>query len=137
MDKRNAFLTNTGLLWLRVLAGSGMAWHGYDKIFNGQMATFTEGVAALGFPVPIFFAWAAALSEFVGGVCIALGLWTPVAALFVFLTMSVAVFVQHANDPFSTKELALAYWTIAGSLMCFGAGNYSLDYLLGKKRKRR
>lgn len=54
MDKRNAFLTNTGLLWLRVLAGSGMAWHGYDKIFNGRMAMFTEVVAALGFPVPVF-----------------------------------------------------------------------------------
>jgi len=89
-----------GLLWLRVLMGLGIASHGYQKIFGGYVAKLAEGVAQMGFPVPILFAWAAALSEFAGGLLVALGLGTRIAALFVFFTMSVAVFLHHASVPF-------------------------------------
>ena len=123
-----------GLLWLRMLMGLGIAHHGYGKIFGGRIAQFTEGVAKLGFPMPEVFAWAAALSEFVGGLCIALGLKTRVAALCVFMTMSVAAFLRHAADPFSVKELALAYWTMAGALILMGSGPYALDTLINRRR---
>lgn len=116
-----------GVLWLRLLMGIGIAHHGYGKVFGGHLEQFTQGVAKLGFPFPEVFAWAAALSEFAGGVLIALGLGTRVAAGFVFMTMSVAAFMQHAADPLSVKELALAYWTIAGTLILTGAGPLSVD----------
>lgn len=116
-----------GLLWLRVLMGSGIAHHGYGKVFGGHLEPLTQGVAALGFPAPELFAWAAALSEFAGGILIVLGLGTRIAAAFVFITMSVAAFLQHAADPFNVKELALAYWTMAGTLILTGGGAFSLD----------
>ena len=125
-----------GLLWLRILMGAGIASHGYGKIFGGHLARFTEGVAALGFPMPELFAWAAALSEFAGGLLIILGLGTRVAASFVFFTMSVAAFLQHAHDPLNVKELALAYWTIAGALILMGGGKWSLDALRGTPSKK-
>ena len=118
-----------GVLWLRVLAGLGIAHHGYLKIFGGRMDQFAEGVGKLGFPLPEVFAWAAALSELLGGLCLAAGLGTRVAAFFVFMTMSVAAFLRHAPDPFSVKELALAYWTMAGALLFTGGGAFSLDSL--------
>ena len=126
MNERGG-LYGVGLLWLRVFMGAGIAYHGYGKVFGGFMDRFADGVAALGFPFPVFFAWAAALSEFVGGICIVAGLQTRLAAAMVFITMSVAVFMQHAHDPFGTKEIALAYWTIAGGLTLLGGGPYSLD----------
>ena len=49
-------LRDAGLLWLRVLAGAGMAYHGFGKVFGGWMPKMTEGVAAMGFPVPSLFA---------------------------------------------------------------------------------
>ncbi|MBI4375409.1 MAG: DoxX family protein [Elusimicrobia bacterium] len=116
-----------GLLWLRALAGLGMAHHGYGKVFGGMMGRLTEGVAAMGFPFPELFAWAAALSEFAGGLALALGLGTRIAAVFVFATMSVAVFIAHGSDPLNVKELALAYWAISGALILTGPGYLSLD----------
>jgi putative oxidoreductase len=127
-------LPDLGLLWFRVLAGVGIAYHGYGKVFGGSMDQFADGVASMGFPVPVFFAWAAALSEFAGGICIMLGLFTRTAALFVFVTMFVAVFIRHGADPFKKKELALAYWTFAGALLCLGPGKFSLDYLIQSKK---
>jgi putative oxidoreductase len=121
------------LLWLRVLMGLGIASHGFAKVFGGRMTQFAQAVGELGFPVPILFAWAAALSELVGGALLVLGLWTRLAALAVFATMSVAAFIHHAADPFSAKELALAYWTMAGTLILTGGGALSIDALLRKR----
>lgn len=122
-----------GLLWLRVLMGAGIAYHGYGKVFGGQVDMLAQGVAAMGFPMPGVFAWAAALSEFAGGLLVAVGFQTRLAALAVFLTMSVAAFRAHAADPFATKELALAYWTMAGALMLTGGGAYTLEARLAKR----
>lgn len=66
-----------GLLWLRLLVGVGIATHGFAKIFGGRIDGFAEGVAQMGFPLPVVFAWAA-------------GLGTRLAAGFVFCTMSAA-----------------------------------------------
>lgn len=121
------FLLNVGLFGLRVLAGTGLAYHGFGKVFGGNMAGFAQGVAKLGFPAPDFFAWAAALSEFLGGILLILGLFTRPSAFFVFVTMAVAGFLQHAKDPFQVKELAFLYGIVALSLILTGAGKFSVD----------
>jgi len=109
------------------MTGLGMAYHGYGKVFGGNMHKMAEGVAAMGFPAPEFFAWAAALSEFAGGILLALGLFTRPAALFILITMGVAAFIKHGADPFQKKELALAYFVAAGALALMGAGKYAFD----------
>ena len=122
---------NLGILWLRVLMGFGIAFlHGYGKVFGGRMEQFTEGVAEMGFPVPTFFAWAAALTEFLGGILIALGLGTRPAALLLFINMSVAAFIRHAADPFDVKELTFAYWVTAMTIVLTGPGLFSFDHLI-------
>jgi putative oxidoreductase len=116
-----------GLLWLRVLMGLAMASHGYAKVFGGQVKFLIEGLPNMGFPMPVVFAWLAALSEFVGGLFIAIGLFTRVSSLFVFVTMCVAFFIAHAHDPFQVKELAYLYGAVAGAFIFTGAGRYSID----------
>ena len=114
--------------------GAGIAYHGFNLIFQpGFMTKFIHSVAKLGFYHPEIFAWLAALSQFLGGILVLFGFKTRIAAFFVFVTMSVAVFLAHAHDPFSTKELALAYWTLAGALVFTGGGKFSID---GAPRKK-
>ncbi len=130
-----------GLLWLRVLMGAGIATHGYSKIFTHGVEQFSQFVSKIGLPFPLFCSWLAALSEFVGGLLIVLGLGTRIAAFFIFVTMSVAAFIAHAGDPFSKRELALSYWTISLTLVFTGAGPFSLDAfissLLSKRKQTR
>lgn len=128
-------LHDLGLLWLRVLMGCGIAYHGYGKVFGGHVSMLAEGLAKMGFPMPLYFAWAAALAEFLGGIFIAVGFQTRAAAFFVFVTMSVAAFKVHANDPFEVKELALAFWTMAGTLILTGGGPYTVEVKLKKSGK--
>jgi putative oxidoreductase len=148
---------DVALLLLR-LAGLGLALaHGYGKVAalaTGQGAGFIAGVESLGFPLPVLFAWAAALGEFAGGLFVAVGLGTRVAAAFAAFTMFVAAFVRHhalqhllvatgvTTVPEDTvrawgnPELALVYLAALGAVALAGGGRFSLDHLLARRRAR-
>lgn len=118
---------SAGLLVLRLGMGLAIAYHGYQKVFGGIMPQMIEGVGKMGFPAPTLFAWLAALSEFAGGILIALGLGTRIASFFVAFTMGVAFFVAHGSDPFQVKELAFLFGIVAIGLMLTGGGCYALE----------
>ena len=125
-DGGGSATADLGLLLLRVFAGLSLALaHGLGKIPPSER--FIGGVAEMGFPLPIVFGWAAALSEFVGGILVALGLFTRPAAFFIAVTMAVAAFIRQAGNPFSELELALLYGIVAVTLLLVGAGRYSVD----------
>lgn len=117
------------ILLLRVWLGSMMVVHGWGKVFGG-VGKLTERVASMGFPLPEFFAWSAALSEFGGGILLILGLFTRPAAFLVFCTMFVAGFIRHLDDPFGKKELALTYLVMAVVVLIAGPGKAALDRVL-------
>jgi putative oxidoreductase len=121
-----------GLTLLRVAAGAGLALgHGIHKM--PVKAEFIAGVESLGFPAPVVFAWAAALAELAGGSLLALGLFTRPAALFVAFTMGVAFFLQHADDPFQVKELAMLYGMAAVAFLFMGSGRFALDRIFHRR----
>ena len=125
-------LPDVGLLLLRVVTGLSMATHGYAKIFGGNMEKLTQGLDGMGFPAPAFFAWAAALSEFVGALCLALGLGTRVAAGFIAITMTVAAFIAQAGNPFDKRELALLYLAVSIAFVLIGGGRFAVERLWRK-----
>lgn len=124
-------LANLGLLLLRVSTGLTMAFaHGLSKVPpSDQLIANTE---KLGFPMPTVFAWSAGLSEFLGGIFLALGLFTRVSSFFIVSTMFVAAFLAHSGDPFATKEKALIYMMIGLAFMFKGSGDWSIDSFLRK-----
>lgn len=69
----------------RLVLGVPLAIHGYMKIAPG-IDGFAEILGQTGFPIPMFFAWAAALIELVGGIFLVLGVLYPfVLGLFISL----------------------------------------------------
>lgn len=136
-DEPRSIQADVGFTALRVAIGLMMAFgHGLAKV--PPPAGFVEGVANLGFPLPAVFAWAAGLSELVGGVLIAAGLCTRPASLFLAVTMGVAAFAQHRADPlFSrsgpSKEMAILYLVAAIAFLLAGSGRYGLDAVLRRR----
>jgi putative oxidoreductase len=118
---------------LRVFAGLSMAFaHGLGKVPPSEQ--LIGGVSSMGLPAAGFFAWVVALSEFGGGILLALGLLTRVAAFFLFCTMFVAAFLVHGADPFNVKELAFLYLVIYTVFLARGASSWSIDRFISKNR---
>jgi putative oxidoreductase len=127
---------DAGLLALRLGFGLTLALkHGLAKLLD--LEKFIGTVAKHGFPLPGVFGPIAMLSEFAGGLLLAVGLMTRPAATFVLATMLGAALKVHAHDPFSKKELALAYALVALVLFVTGPGRYSLDARFERGRRSR
>lgn len=149
---------DAGLLVLR-LSGLGLAVaHGWGKVVSlsaeGSGARFVGGVEALGFPLPLLFAWGAAIAEFGGGILIALGLFTRIAAASAAIAMFVASFMRHRfaqqllvwagvlDVPEETvagwgnPELAAVYLAVFVALVLMGGGRLSLDQVFRRARRR-
>lgn len=116
-----------GWALIRVFAGASLAaFHGYRKVFEGGAARLAGAVAEMGIPFPLVSAWIAGLSEFVGGILLALGLATRAAGLFIAGTMAVALY-SHLGDPLNKLELPGLFLTVAVAAMLMGSGRYGLD----------
>lgn len=124
-------LANAGLTLLRIFAGASLALaHGMGKL--PPSSEFINGISKIGFPMPEFFAWAATLSEFLGGAFLALGLFTRLSSFFIAIVMLVALVSVHAADPYQKQELAFLYLFIAAAFMLKGSGDWSIDRFLRK-----
>jgi putative oxidoreductase len=114
-------------LLLRLVLGAIFIAHGFQKV-SGDMHEFTRTVGHLGFPMPLLFAWAAAFSEFLGGICVLAGLFARWAALAIAIVMVVAVTQVHLHEGLiHGYEYPLALLAIAIAIVLTGAGPVSLD----------
>jgi putative oxidoreductase len=131
---------DVALLILRVIAGLLFAGHGAQKLFgwfggNGLKGTGGFFEDNLGLSPGRAHAGAAGFNEFGGGLLLAFGLFTPLAAALIIATMTAAVATVHAkNGPWASNngwELNVLYGLIGFAVAGIGAGKISLDNALG------
>ncbi|HZP95733.1 MAG TPA: DoxX family protein [Candidatus Limnocylindria bacterium] len=134
-----AMTTTLALAVVRVMVGLLVAGHGAQKVagaFGGPgMRTWTGHVAALGIAPAPLFAWCAAVAELIGGLALALGFFTPVAAALVTTVMLVAIAKAHwKKGPWAAKggyELPLMFAVAAAAAGLADEATYSLDAVIG------
>lgn len=125
---------DAGLLVLRVGFGLSLALaHGLPKLLD--LSSFIASVEKRGIPFAELSAPFAALSEFVGGLLLALGWFTRPAALAILSTMLVVLLHVHLHDPFKKQELGLAYALVALAVLAMGPGRFSVDGWRGSRRQ--
>jgi putative oxidoreductase len=123
-------LSDLALLILRVSTGAMMLTHGWPKLAN-----YAERSLNFRDPIGIGSAFSLQLAIFAEVICallIIVGLATRVALIPLIITMTVAAFIVHADDPFSKQELALLYLFPFISLLFLGPGRFSVDALIKK-----
>ncbi|MFV0593564.1 MAG: DoxX family protein [Draconibacterium sp.] len=127
----NPTSVNFSLLILRVATGSFMLTHGYPKLQKLLAGDFQfADPFGLGSGVSLGMA---VFAEFFCSILLILGLGTRLATIPLIVTMAVAAFIAHGNDPFARKEMALLYLVSFIVLLFSGAGKISVDQLLGKR----
>ena len=86
-------------------------------------------VASLHLPFPLFFAYAAGFSELIGSWLVILGLFTPLGALALTGTMTVAAYQHISTAGFNIYVLELVLLYLGGSLALLfnGPGRFSFD----------
>lgn len=121
------------LLAVRIFIGFAMLSHGFPKLqmliegqkdfydFLGMGPQITLGLTVF--------------AEFACSILLILGLFSRIALGFLIFTMVIAGFVVHSADPFEKQELSLVYLCIYLMLMVFGAGRFSVDHMIEKRRR--
>jgi putative oxidoreductase len=131
----DAATRDLGLLAIRVGAGLIFAGHGAQKLFGwwgGPDFDFVvNGLAQGGYSPARFFAYLLGYSELLGGLCLALGLLTPLASAAVIGVMFNAVVGVHWQSGIWAQnggyELALLFGVAALAVGFTGPGRLSLD----------
>ncbi|MCB9258457.1 MAG: DoxX family protein [Ignavibacteriales bacterium] len=131
----NNSLINFGLFIFRIsISLFMMLGHGlgkFQKLISGAEIKFLDpfGIGATAsFSLAVF-------AEFFAPMFIVLGVLTRFNSLSLIITMSVAAFIAHADDPFSNKEKALLYLASYVLLFFTGPGKFSLQNWFVKKIK--
>ena len=89
---------------------------------------------------PIFFAWMGAFSEAVGGIFLALGFKTRIAAFLIICTMLTAIFMQKWGQGMWGMLPAAGFLWVGIYSLILGSGRFGLDHyyvkLLNSKNKK-
>jgi putative oxidoreductase len=127
-----------GLLILRVIVGALLVGHGTQKLFGWFGGHGVQGTAgffeSIGLRPGRVHALAAGLAETGGGLLLALGLLTPLAALLLTAVMTAAILTVHLrNGVWATGggyEYNLVLIAVVFAIAAVGAGDWSLDAAL-------
>ena len=137
---------------IRLAVGYGFVAHGYAKLSRGP-ETFAVVLHTLGVPDPLFAAWAATLTELIGGAAVMAGVlipWVSIPMMVVLLTALITVHLPYGF--FSVKfaevtetgikfgsvgyEILLLYLAGLVALVLGGPGELSLERWLERRRDR-
>jgi putative oxidoreductase len=131
---------DVALLVARLLLGTIMFAHGYQKLVLDGLGRTTQGFESMTIPAAIFSAAFVTVIEVVGGVLVILGaLLSVVAACSRVVVVGAAVFVHIPNGIFVDNNGWELVGAIAGLLLALaaaGSGRYGIDHAVRARHAR-
>ena len=128
---------DAGLTLLRAVTGVIFAAHGAQKLFVYGFDGVAGGFAQMGVPFPGVMGPLVGFVELFGGLALIAGLLTRLAGVGLTAVMLGAMFLVHLPAGFflpNGYEFVLMLAASAATLVITGAGQYSLDALLARRR---
>lgn len=126
-------LRDIALLASRLVLGTVMVLHGWQRWQIDGIARQTEIFAEAGVPSPGIFAWGSTILELAGGLLLIFGLLTPVVALLFLLQAALSIaYISGSNGPLLGNggwEYAAVIGSVSLLLAVFGAGRAAVDQL--------
>ena len=122
---------------IRFATGAILVPHGITKILNTPIAKFAPNIAAKGLPLPELLSYLTYFAESAAAACLAIGLFTRIAAAMIGIEMIVIVILfQWQFGYFWTNrgyEYALLWAVLCVAIFFKGGGRYSVDRLIGRE----
>jgi putative oxidoreductase len=121
---------------IRITAGLMLLPHGIPKLFTQGVSAFAAaGLARRGIEPALPLAWVIVFNETLGGIMLALGLFTRFVAAMIAFEMLVIVWAYWPKFGWTLPgyEYALMWGLICFALALGGGGPYSLDRKLGRE----
>lgn len=125
------------LLLIRLYWGGRFFLAGQGKL--AHLSDVAQYFDSLGIPAPLMNAWAASLTECIGGLLLALGVASRIVSIPLAGTMIVALATAHRNEMFAIfagdpstflSALPITFLMAALTILVFGPGRFSCDALL-------
>ena len=130
--------TDLGLTVLRVITGTIFVAHGAQKLFVYGFDGVAGGFANMGIPFPTIVGPMVGLLEFFGGLALITGLLTRLASSGLAINMLGAFLLVHLPAGFflpNGYEFVMLLAASAVTLALTGAGRYSIDALIARRRE--
>ena len=119
---------------LRIVVGFLFLWHGSQKLFDFP-------ASSSGMVPPAYIIWIGGTIEFFGGLLVMLGFVTRVAAFLASGEMAFAYWMAHSPAAIlpllNHGELAMLYCFLFLYISAKGAGVFSVDSIIEKKKQKR
>jgi putative oxidoreductase len=118
---------------LRIGGSALMMIHGFSKLdtlLSDEKIEFYNFIG-LGDEVSLILA---VIGELLAPLMILFGIQTRLAAFVAAGTMAVAAFGAHSGDPLEDREHSLLYLVVFLAVFLYGAGRWSIDGVLSKRR---
>ncbi len=123
--------------FMRFATGAILLPHGIQKVLNVPIAKFAPNIAAKGLPFAEGLTYLTYFAESAAAACLAIGLFTRIAAAVIGIEMLVIVFLfQWQFGYFWTVrgyEFALLWLLLCIAIFFKGGGRYSIDRMIGKE----
>jgi putative oxidoreductase len=127
------------LTLIRLALGIALVFYSWNKVYpqggfhHGNYLApeqhFNDFVAHLG--LPRWLGYISTATEFLGGICLLLGLLTRFWAFLATINMLVAIFTVNIHHGYSGSEFSISLAVMAFLLLTTGAGKLALDRRLG------
>jgi putative oxidoreductase len=131
---------DVALLIARLLLGTIMFAHGYQKLVLDGLGRTTQGFESMSIPAAIFSAAFVTVIEVVGSVLVVFGaLLGVVAACYLVVMIGAAVFVHIPHGIFAGDggwELVGAIAALLLALAAAGSGRYGIDHAVRARHAR-
>jgi putative oxidoreductase len=123
----------TGLVFVRIITGLLMAYHGWEIFDSAKMADYAKWEVIQTLPAPQVMVYVGKVLELITGVCFVLGIFTRISALLMALNMLFICF-KVGNGRFYYEDQHPFLFVLLALVFFFtGPVKWSLDQLWTKK----
>ena len=136
-SRKVEILKDLPLLFLRLILAYGFYTPALNKLKDFK--SVGEWFDSMNYPAPLLSAYLAGITETLGVILLIIGLGTRFISIPLMMVMLVAIFTVHIGNGFAAGdngfEIPLYYFLMLFTLMVYGSGKVSVDYLIKTRRK--